>query len=309
MFSVVVPAGGRRTLAAVLDALAAQVEAPSFEVVVAFDGPTDAATLIAGPTYPFKTMLLEQSRRGRNYARDLGAAAARGELLLYVSEDEIADAHLLAALHDAHRDGADVLQPGLEVHPAARPTVVAAFTRRWATQRRHRLSAEPLLPQDVCPTPLSMRASVHHSLEGRTGSMGFSGPGVAEDFRIGHALNTSGVRVHRLEAAGCSTMVASTVRDLLELSEEIGRADAALGRASPGLSASIERARAERWVAPERDRKVVAGSIAKARRLSDEAEHHLMAQARRGVVPTDALALIDRAVSARYWIGFESSPA
>lgn len=308
VFSVVVPSGGSRTLAAVLDALAAQVDAPPFQVVVVLDGPTEAAAAVAGAGHPFEVMLLEQSKRGLCYARDLGAVAGRGELVLFIDEDEVADEYLLASLHDGHRNGADVLQPALEVHPAARPTVVAAFTRRWAATRRDRLSTKPLLPQDVCPTPLSMRASVHRALEQRLGPLGFAGSGVAEDFRIGHALNASGIRAHHLAAPACSTLVASTVGDLLALSEEMGLADAALGRETPGLAASISRARAERWVTAERERKTVAASVTKARRLSDDTEQHLMGQARRGIVPPDALTRIDRAVSARYWLGFEGSP-
>lgn len=308
--SVVVPTGGRRTLALALRALADQTDAPPFQVVVVFDGPSDdAVSAFDSASYPFDTLVLEQSHRGLHHARDLGASAARGKVLLFANDDELADPHLLAAVHEGHDSGADVLQPALDIHPAATPTVVASFVRRWARQRRHRLSRGPLQPQDVSPTPLSIRNGAYRALREALGPIGFAGPGVAEDFRIGHALNRSRFRAHHLGTASCLTLVGPSVTELLDLSEEIGRADAQLARDAPELALSIARARADRWVTSERERKAVGTNLAKARRLSLDAERRLLAEARRGVVPDDALTRADRAISVRYWLGFDSRPA
>lgn len=306
VLSVVVPTGRRRLLLATLRALGDQVDAPPFEVVVALDGADEeeAAGLATGMQPTIETRLVVQSRRGLQEARDLGASAARGEALLFIDDDHLADDQLLAAVWAHHEDGADVVQPRLTVHDGASPSVVTAFARRWAHTRADRLGGGPLSPTDLCASPLSIRAGAYAELRQRTGPPGYSRPGGAEDFRIGSALNAQGMRPSYLPAVACRSRGGETIADLLARSEEIGQADATLAARTPDQADSIRAARTARWVPLAREQKVVAAAPLRARAQSAAVGEELMAEARRGIVAPDSLARLDRALALCYWLGF-----
>ena len=86
------------------------------EMVQAFDGPVPVR-------------LVMQPGRGRAAARNLGARAARGRILLYLDSDIWADPGLLAAHHAHYRPG--VRRVAVQgVHPFHPDTLVTPFNRR-----------------------------------------------------------------------------------------------------------------------------------------------------------------------------------
>ena len=121
--SVVIPClDAAATLSGQLAALAAQRYDGDWEVVVADNGSTDDSRAIAesfGPRLPHLVLADAADRRGRARARNVGAAAATGEALLFVdADDEVAPGYLAAmaaalAAHDfvACRYDSDTLNP------------------------------------------------------------------------------------------------------------------------------------------------------------------------------------------------------
>ena len=101
--SVVVPTVGRpRALARCLAALAAQRDGGAFEVIVVDDSmPSGVAS---GSDDADCDLLLRAGGQGAAAARNLGARAARGQLLLFL-DDDLVPASDLVARHVARHDG------------------------------------------------------------------------------------------------------------------------------------------------------------------------------------------------------------
>lgn len=91
-----------RTLEACLTSMRA-LRYPNYEVVVVNDGSTDATGAIAR-RYPEFT-LIEQENRGLSVARNVGAAAASGEIVAYTDSDCVADPDWLTYLVYKFREG------------------------------------------------------------------------------------------------------------------------------------------------------------------------------------------------------------
>ena len=91
--SVVIPArNAARTLDAQLQALAAQRFPAEWEVLVSDNGSTDATRAVAvewAGRIPLLRVIDASARPGASAARNLGAAAAHGELLLFCDADDV----------------------------------------------------------------------------------------------------------------------------------------------------------------------------------------------------------------------------
>lgn len=115
-------------LAACLAGLAAQVDAPAFEVLVVDSAsPPAAARGIADLAASHGARLLVADRPGLSCARNLGAAAARGTLLAYLDDDAVPDPGWLAAIgRAASLDPAPAVLGGL-----IRPRFEAPLPAWW----------------------------------------------------------------------------------------------------------------------------------------------------------------------------------
>ena len=88
--SVIIPTYNRKeSLQRTLAALGRQTyPADRFEVIVVSDGSTDGtAEAVSAATYPYRLRFLEQANSGPSVARNYGARAACGEVLVYVDDD------------------------------------------------------------------------------------------------------------------------------------------------------------------------------------------------------------------------------
>lgn len=113
--SIVVPTHNRKEkLLACLDALERQSVLPQeFEVLVVDDGSTDGTKeALASRESGFALRYFRQEQAGPGTARNLGIEQARGELVLFIGDDIIADERLLEEHLLAHATGAE---PGLAV--------------------------------------------------------------------------------------------------------------------------------------------------------------------------------------------------
>ncbi|MDH5151470.1 glycosyltransferase family 2 protein [Kocuria palustris] len=98
--SVIIPAyNAARTLPLQLEALAAQVDPPAFEVIVVDNGSSDD---LAAAVQPFLggpldlRVLRAEAHQGASYARNVGIGAARAELLMFCDADDAVSARWLA---------------------------------------------------------------------------------------------------------------------------------------------------------------------------------------------------------------------
>ena len=105
--SVVIATHNRSELLVhLLDSLDRQTAAPErFEVGVVVDGSTDDTLDALGRLSPrYSLVVVAQQQQGGTPARNAGGARARGRLLLFVDDDELADPGLVAGHLEAHRD-------------------------------------------------------------------------------------------------------------------------------------------------------------------------------------------------------------
>lgn len=102
MVSVILPVrNGADTLAAQIDALAAQTYRGRWEVLVVDNRSSDstrAVALAAGTRLPGFRLADASARLGEGYARNVGVSAAGGDLLAFCDADDVADPEWLAAL-------------------------------------------------------------------------------------------------------------------------------------------------------------------------------------------------------------------
>ncbi|MGD2101042.1 MAG: glycosyltransferase family 2 protein [Acidimicrobiia bacterium] len=108
LVSVVIPnLNGESTLGDQLDALASQTYGDDWEVVVADNGSTDRSVDIArewGERHDRLRLVDASQRRGRNAARNQGASAAQGDLILFCDNDDVVSAEWLEAMVEALAD-------------------------------------------------------------------------------------------------------------------------------------------------------------------------------------------------------------
>jgi glycosyltransferase involved in cell wall biosynthesis len=130
--SVIVCTRGRGTrVAACLDALAAQ-EYPDFEIVVVDNAPVcgEVENLIASWRPPVPARRVVESRPGLAWARNAGLAAAAGDILAYLDDDERPDRHWLAEMARGFTLAPQVAGVSGIVLPAALDTLA----QRWFEQ-------------------------------------------------------------------------------------------------------------------------------------------------------------------------------
>lgn len=117
--SVVIPGFNvAHVLTEQLDALAAQRDAPPFEVVLADNGSSDATVDVAlSYRGPFEVRVVNAShRRGASHARNLGAQAAHGVFLAFCDSDDLVEPDWLAALVAAHEQHPHAIVSGALHH-------------------------------------------------------------------------------------------------------------------------------------------------------------------------------------------------
>lgn len=244
-FSVVMPTYRRAGIVERMVAALDRQTERSFEAIVVVDGDADdsAARLRALDT-TFPLTVIEQENAGAATARNTGASAARGDLLLFLDDDMEADPGLLAAHAASHAAGADIVIGHLPLHPDSPPTLISEGVGGWAQRRRERLeSARENLPlDDLLTGQMSVEREAFLRLGGFDGHFTRDGLYGGEDLDFGYRALQDGMRIDFNPEAISYQYYDVDPEEYLKRSYETGRSDEELrvkhpdraGRATTG---------------------------------------------------------------------------
>jgi glycosyltransferase involved in cell wall biosynthesis/peptidoglycan/xylan/chitin deacetylase (PgdA/CDA1 family) len=255
-FSVVIPTYRRRErVVRNVEALANQTW-KDFEAIVVDDGSDDgsAAALRALAT-PFPLAVIEQPNQGAAQARNVGARAARGEILLFLDDDMEADPALLAEHERSHREGADLVVGDMPLHPDSPPGLLSWGVGFWAQSRRERLTAPGAEPglDDLLTGQMSISRQSFDRLGGFDTSFTREGLFGGEDIDFGYRVVKAGLRVAFNPAAISYQYYDVDPAAYLRRSRESGRSEEELVLKHPEQAARFEAApdfhtRRSRWL-------------------------------------------------------------
>jgi GT2 family glycosyltransferase len=231
-FSVVIPTYQRRSsLERVLGALAGQKwPAALLEVIVVSDGADDGtADLVRSFPAPFRLQLLEQENQGPAAARNLGLTKAEGSLVLFLDDDVVPSANLLAEHARSHAGASNRVVMGTMLEPPGR---LSAWVR-WES-RTVAAQYEAMKAGRWAPTPWQFytgNASVRLEHLRRAG--GFNTQfRRAEDIELGFRLERLGLEFVFNPAAAATHIAELSYRSWLASAYQYGRNDILFGKAA-----------------------------------------------------------------------------
>jgi glycosyltransferase involved in cell wall biosynthesis len=238
--SVIIPTHNRRdSVRRTLTALGRQtVAADRFEVIVVADGCSDdTATALSTLKHPFAFQLIEQRGQGQGKARNVGAEAATGSILVFLDDDIEPLPGMLAAYEESHHRHPRhlVLGPALPMLPEDR-SLFAQGLRNWWNDHIGKLRhpAHRFSYRDMHSGNFSMAAELFREMNGFDPAFfGRSG----EDYEFGIRLLAGGISFAVASgAAGYHHDATDLRRSLVRVRME-GRADVLIGLRHPELRA------------------------------------------------------------------------
>jgi len=190
--SVVIPAfRAADHLGACLDALTRQDAAPgSFEVIVADDHSPDECAAIAERAGA--RVVRHETNRGAAAARNSGARAARGEVLLFVDSDVVPEPGLVGAVIDAFADPATRAATGRYSPEPANPGLFPTYKALWTFWCWERSGATTGESSHLQGALAAVRKELFDALAGFDES--FAG-GSVEDYELSARLREGGDRI------------------------------------------------------------------------------------------------------------------
>lgn len=242
-FSIVIPTFRRREVVLRHVRALERQQLRDFEAIVVDDGSEDgtAAKLHAlDPSFPLA--IVEQPNRGAAEARNTGADAATGELLLFLDDDMEADPALLVELDRSHREGADVVMGHLPLHPSSPRNLLSWGVGSWAEARCERLSAADakIGIGDLLTGQISISRTAYEAVGGFDVSFTREGLFGGEDLDLGYRLLKAGYRIVFNPAALSYQYYDVGPAAYLKRARETGRSDWELVAKHPELSQRLE---------------------------------------------------------------------
>jgi GT2 family glycosyltransferase/peptidoglycan/xylan/chitin deacetylase (PgdA/CDA1 family) len=242
-FSVVIPTFQRRELVLRHVRAFERQQLRDFEAIVVDDGSGDGTAEGLRALEPgFPLTVIEQPNRGAAAARDVGARAAKGELLLFLDDDMEADPALLVELDRSHREGADVVMGHLPLDPSSPRNLLSWGVGFWAESRRERLSAPgaEIGIADLLTGQMSISRAAYEAVGGFDASFTREGLFGGEDLDLGYRLLKAGYRIVFNPAALSYQYYDVDPAAYLKRARETGRSDQELVAKHPELSQRLE---------------------------------------------------------------------
>jgi len=225
--SIVIPTYQRRdALALVLAALAQQtLPADDFEVLVVLDGPdAEVEQMLRTLATPFVLRWFVQPRTGATAAMNLGMREARGEILVYLDDDEIPEPGMLAAHLECHRDPKVVVIGGVNLHPKS-PQLLVGEATDYSPRHFARCSQPGYVPdyRDLSSANFSVRK--RHIVAAGGFDEAFQGYGGGHDRELAIRLTGQGLRLVFEPRAFAYHYVSKSWARLLRDHRNLGRAN------------------------------------------------------------------------------------
>jgi glycosyltransferase involved in cell wall biosynthesis len=261
-FSVVIPTYQRRGLIVRMAEALERQSYRGFEVVVVVDGSTDrTAQALRDLEAAFPLTVLEQSNQGAAAARNTGAGASSGELLVFLDDDMEAHPSMLAEHDHSHREGADLVLGHLAVHRDSPSTLLSQEVARWSERRRALLSRPGVeVPLTHLLTgQMSISRVAFQQIGGFDVSFTRNGLFGGEDLDFGYRVRKAGLRVIFNPAAISYQLYDVDPALYTRRSWQAGRAAEELRAKHPELTAELEH-----WQFDARLDRVVFGTLADA---------------------------------------------
>jgi GT2 family glycosyltransferase len=166
VMSVIVPTAGRPgSLARCLAALEAQDANEPFEILVVDDAPCGSDKAVVAPHDAVR--VIDGSGRGAAAARNAGARAARGTVLLFLDDDLVPDPDLVRRHLGHHNGDADVMVIGrCPPRPPRRRLIDSAAALWWEDRYRELAESGAVAFTDVLSGNASIRRARFLSLGG-----------------------------------------------------------------------------------------------------------------------------------------------
>jgi cellulose synthase/poly-beta-1,6-N-acetylglucosamine synthase-like glycosyltransferase len=237
--SVVVPCyNSIRTLMECLDSLRNQTHPRElYEVIVADNGSTDGSLdLIREHFAQFR--LVHARQKGSGYARNAGIAAARGEIILSIDSDCVADRNWVSAMMSAFQGASpEIAAFGGMIEPYSRVTSVEMYERYWVRQENLRVRYGPVRYAEVTNTAIryaetpnaAFRADVLRELGCFDGTLGF------DDTDLGIRLQQAGYRIEFVPDAIVKHRNPATWREVFQHRRKYGKFNFTLALKHPAL--------------------------------------------------------------------------
>lgn len=233
--SVIVPTFNRREiLGRSLETLVAQNLAPSrFEIIVVVDGSTDGTTASLCALKPAcRFRVIEQENRGPAAARNTGYRAAEADLVLFLDDDMLCDAGLVAAHIAAHQKLARGVAFGsLFLSPDSLPSLAAECFDREIGKFHLEQKLRPAAEWQITDCVFS-NSSLPRALLEEVGGFDESFR-MREDLEMGYRLFRAGVRPVYVSSAIAYQHYQKTAADLIRDAEVFAGGDVLFARKYP----------------------------------------------------------------------------
>lgn len=223
--SVIIPTQGLRPGLVDLVANLRRQAQDDLEIIVATDGPFSSPTDLfdrLGAT--LDAHVVTGSTGGAGAARNHGATAASGDVLLFLDDDvEPASTNLLDAHRHAHERGHEVVVGPIYPAGASGPHTLAMTERNWwSDQARHVSDGDALDFTDVCSGNLSIDRDVFVAIGG------FAMLPRREDYELGMRLIAAGHSISSAREAAILHPADCTIDGAMSRRRQEGQADTML---------------------------------------------------------------------------------